>query len=377
MSRVLVLGGYGNAGSQVVELLLASSDCSIIVAGRNADHGTRFVAELGERIPGSGARLSAIAVDAADRAALTAALRDVDLLIAASSTTRYVVQTVEACLATGCDYIDMQLGTAKVAAIRARNARALRAGVMLVTDGGFHPGLPAAMVRHTQQRLPFLTTALIGSVIAMDWGALRPLARSTVDELTAEFRDFRYEEYRAGSWVKARGSRGFLFPAPFGRRKCAAMGLVEMHELIATAPHLRDAGFYVGGFNPVVDRLIMPIGWVGMRTFPHLTERPLGTVLERALIRYSKPPFGTILQLDGSQAGEEVRPLLRVSHPDAYTLTAAPVVAAVLQMLDPATRRPGVHLQATMVEPTRFFADLAQLGVAVEQLSTSGHRELG
>lgn len=368
MSRVLVLGGYGNAGSQIVELLLAGSDCSVVVAGRRLDQAQALVDELDRRIPGAAARLSATAADAADRAGLTALLPDVDVLVAASSTAPYTVPTVEACLATGTDYLDIQLSNAKVAAVRARSVAALRAGVMLVTDGGFHPGVPAAMVRHAHERMPFLTTAVIGSVIAQDWRALKPLARSTVDELMTEFRDFRYEEFRDGRWASARRSRPFTFPSPFGTRKCAAMGLTEMHEVTANAQYLRDVGFYVGGFNPVVDRLIIPIGYMGMKVSPQFTKRRVGPWMERALVRYSKPPFATILQLDGGQAGERPRPLLRVGHADGYTMTAAPAVAAVLQMLDPAARQPGAHLQGTMVEPQRFFTDLATLGVRVEVL---------
>lgn len=369
MSRVMVLGGYGNAGSQIVELLLSTSDCSVVVAGRRAERANALVDELAGRIPGTGHRLATRAVDAGDRSALTYVLADVDLLVVASSTTPYVVPTVEACLATGTDYLDIQLGAAKVAAIRARTARALRAEVAVVTDGGFHPGVPAAMVRLAQQRLPFLTTARVGSVIAQDWRTFKPLARSTVDEFMAEFRDFRSEEYRDGAWHTARRSRAVRFPEPFGTRKCAAMGLTEMHELTATSPYLRDAGFYVGGFNPVVDRVIMPVGYIGMKVAPQTTMRPVGRWLERALIRYSKPPFATILQLDGGQAGQRPLPLLRVGHADGYTMTAAPAVAAVLQLLDPTTRRPGVHLQGTMVEPRRFFADLAAMGVRVEDLT--------
>jgi hypothetical protein len=66
---------------------------------------------------------------------------------------------------------------------------------------------------------------------------------------------------------------------------------------------------------------------------------------------------------------------MRISHPDAYFVTAAPTVAAALQVLDDAARRPGAHTQAMLVEPTRFFADQSAMGLTVAWLATPGARK--
>ena len=66
------------------------------------------------------------------------------------------------------------------------------------------------------------------------------------------------------------------------------------------------------------------------------------------------------------------RTLMRISHPDAYFVTAAPTVAAALQILDGTARRPGAHTQAMLVEPTRFFADQSAMGLTVEWLADGG-----
>ena len=55
---------------------------------------------------------------------------------------------------------------------------------------------------------------------------------------------------------------------------------------------------------------------------------------------------------------------LRVTHPDAYFITAAPVVAALLQYID-GRRPPGLYTQAAFVEPVRFVEDLRSMGVQV------------
>jgi saccharopine dehydrogenase (NAD+, L-lysine-forming) len=56
---------------------------------------------------------------------------------------------------------------------------------------------------------------------------------------------------------------------------------------------------------------------------------------------------------------------MEVAHADGYVLTAAPMVACLLQMLDGSAREPGLHLQALLVEPARFLQDLQTMGVEV------------
>ena len=373
MSTVLVVGGYGNAGAAITGLLLAHSDHTIRVGGRHSDRARRLVDELAARDPGWPARLEAVNVDAGDAASLARALGGADLCIAASGTSRSAQTAVAAALSAAVDYLDIQVGHAKADRLLAMDAQARAAGVTLVTDGGFHPGVPAAMVRYADQRMGGLERALVASVIAVDWAALRPLADSTVAEMMEEFRDFAYEEYRSGRWGSAGRQPTFTFPDPFGPRKAAAMGLAEMHQLTRALPGLRETGFYVGGFNPVVDYAMIPLAMVGMRIAPDRLGPPLGRLLHWGLVRFARPPYGTILQLDGNAAGQTPRTLMRISHPDAYFVTAAPTVAAAMQILDGTARRPGAHTQAMLVEPTRFFADQAAMGLTVEWLADRPH----
>lgn len=372
MGTVLVVGGYGNAGAAITRLLLAHSDHIVRVGGRHPQRAQALVGELGAVDAAWPARVESVAVDAADRTSLDRALIGADLCIAAAGTSRSAATAVAAAVSAGVDYLDIQVGHAKAGQILAMDARAREAGVTLVTDGGFHPGVPAAMVRYADQRMGGIESALVASVIAVDWAGLRPLADSTVDEMMAEFRDFAYEEYRSGRWGSAGRQPTFTFPDPFGPRKAAAMGLAEMHQLTRALPGLRDVGFYVGGFNPVVDYAVIPLAMAGMRVAPDRLGPPLGRLLHWGLIRFARPPYGTVLQLDGNAAGESRRTLMRISHPDAYVVTAAPTVAAALQILDGTARRPGAHTQAMLVEPTRFFADQAGMGLTVEWLADRG-----
>ncbi len=361
-----MVGGYGNAGEAIVDLLLAHCTHRVVIAGRHENRAAGFADQMRARHPDAADRIGHAAVDADRPETFDQHLASTDLCLVAAGTSPSAEALVAACLAAGCGYLDIQVSRAKAERLLALDARARAAGVVVVTDGGFHPGLPAAMIRAADARYGPLRSAFVSSVIAIDWAALRPFADSTVAELLEEFRDYSYEEYRDGRWRRARRQRKAEFPAPFGQRTVAPMRLAEMHQVTAALPTLRDAGFFVGGFNPVTDYVILPVVWAGLKIAPVRLAPPLGRLLRWGLARFSRPPFDTILQLDGAVAGEPTCPLLRVRHPDGYLVTAAPTVAAALQVLDGTAGAPGVHTQAMLVEPARFLADIASFGVTVE-----------
>ncbi|WP_159872055.1 MULTISPECIES: saccharopine dehydrogenase NADP-binding domain-containing protein [unclassified Raoultella] len=362
MKRVLIVGGYGNAGKCIVEMLLDASDAALVVAGRNEMRGRQFIEEKNVAPD----RLTFLALDATDPESMFKAADGVDLVVMASGTSMFAEATVRSTLQASTDYIDLQVNAGKTRVLQEIDPLAKSQGRCVITDAGFHPGLPAAMVRYLISRVPTLTTARISSLIAIDWHQSMPISASTVEEFVDEFRDFAYEEYADGHWRAAGKPRRVVFPSPFGRRLCTAMGLAEMHEITSSYPQLTDAGFWVAGFNPVTDFLAIPLAFVGMRYFPKHLKRPLSRLLQGSLLHFSRPPYGVVLQLDGKAGVSAEGPLMRISHPDAYVVTAAPVVATILQLLDGSISTPGVHLQATIVDIERFFVDLARLGLRIE-----------
>jgi hypothetical protein len=379
---VLVLGGYGTTGRMLSELLLAWSDARVVVAGRNVGRAERAAGELAARYP---ERVTARVADAADAASLDRALAGVDLVAVAASVLAHAEVVIEAALRSGCDYYDLLLpGEGKHAALERLLPRIEGDGRCFITDGGIHPGLSAPVIRALAPVFEQPERVDVGALMRVDWGAYQ-FSVSTIEEFADELMEYRREALRGGIWTKLPwrdATRTFDFGAPFGRERCAVMSMEELRRLPELIPSLRDCAFYVSGFGPVVDDVVMPLGYAALKLAPDVLGRPYARLLTWALRRSSRPPYRTVWQVEmqGGAAGadeERARAGLRLLHEDGYWLTAATAAACLLQYLDGSLRMPGVHLQALAVEPARLLGDLQRMGVRFESFGVDVGRVIG
>lgn len=198
---VVILGGYGNTGKLLARLLLAHTSCRLVLAGRHPERAAALVEALNEET--GDRRVQAARADAADGDSLRCLLAGKSWLIVASSTARYTETVARAALSAGCNYLDLQYSWEKIELLRRMAGEIAASGLTFITDGGFHPGLPAALIRYAAQERAGIEEALVGSVIRVDWRAAN-IDPDTVAELLEEFADFRMVVYEGGAWRKQR-----------------------------------------------------------------------------------------------------------------------------------------------------------------------------
>jgi Saccharopine dehydrogenase NADP binding domain len=366
---LLILGGSGNTGRPLTRLILQETDAHIVLAGRNVQKASNLTAEFNQVFPGE--RVSWVFADAADSASLERAFQGADLVVVASSTARYAREVANAALAAGIDTLDIQYSTQKITTLKSLSAEIEKAGRCFITDGGFHPGLPAALVRYSAESFESLEKAQVGSVIKEDWASLS-LPDETVHELIEELNDFKLLVFKEGHWKKAGmlGMQDYLrmdFGREFGQQYCAPMFLEEMRSLPEMIPSLKETGFYVGGFNWFVDWLVMPLAMLGLRIWPKGALKPMGKLMVWGLRNFSRPPYGTLLKIEAQGIYEAKTKNLQITlyHPDGYLFTAIPVAACLLQYLDGSIKKPGLWMQANLVEPTRLMQDMQRMGIEI------------
>ncbi|WP_334073757.1 MULTISPECIES: saccharopine dehydrogenase family protein [Paenibacillus] len=360
---IVILGGYGITGYMIARLLVQRTSAQLILAGRNEAKAKEAAAELNAR-SGSG-RVEGQYADAAQTSTLIKVFARADLVVVASSTSQYTREIAAAALETATDYLDIQYSSHKLDVLKSLESAVLQAGRCFITDGGFHPGLAAVLVHQAADSLDHLETAEVGSVIRIDWPALNP-TRATILELVDELKDFNAAYFSDGRWKKG-GMRKMDFGHPFGVNRCTAMMLEEMRELPVRYPGLKETGFYVGGFNGFVDWVVIPLGMIAFRLFPRHASQWIGKWMHWGLLRFSKPPYGTVIKLEakGVKNGRPAAFTGSLDHEDGYQLTAIPVAACLLQYLDGSIRRPGLHFQANLVQVGRLIEDMRLMGVTV------------
>lgn len=363
----LILGGYGNTGRILSELLLKHTDCKIIIAGRNQILAEKTARVLNEQFFDD--RASALRIEASIRNSLTDKFYTADMVIAASSTSRFTKNIAEAAIKTGIDYIDINMSSQrKIDILKNLSPQIVEKKLLFITDCGLDPGMPAALVRYAARYFDKLEIANVCSLIRMNWQEVE-YTPSKIMEMAEEFRDYEPLSFRENKWRKAHYNdyKKFDFDDQFKLISGAPVMLEEMRQLPEKYPALRESGFYVAGLNSYINYFVVPVGRFFLKLAPGLTAKTFGKSFIWGLKKFAKPPFKTMLLLSAvgrkNDLTKEVR--IKVSHNNGYWLTAASVTALLFQYLRGNFNKSGLYLQGNLVDPAVFLKDLESIGANI------------
>jgi len=362
MSNILILGGTGYTGRLIAQHLLERSEAEITIATRHVDRAQAFADALNRQYPGY--RVKAIYADASQKDSLHLAFANQMMVVVAAPTTAYADNVIRTSLEMGLDYLDVQIGAQKFALLQSLAHEIEQAGLCFITEAGFHPGLPSALVRYAATHLDSIESAITLGYLNMGKGL--PYSEA-VDELVEGFRDYSGQVFKNGRWTKVHSYevRTCDFGGDIGRKRCYAIFFEELRSLPSMFPSLRETGFYISEVHWILDWIVMPITW-GLLTIAPKAVRPIGKFLWWGMGTFHKPPYRVELQVQaaGLKDGRPVKVRSSIAHPDGYELTAIPVVATLLQYLDGFARKPGLWMMGHVVDPHRLIRDMEKMGVA-------------
>jgi saccharopine dehydrogenase (NAD+, L-lysine-forming) len=364
MKRITILGGYGNAGYWTAFYLLRNTEgIELILAGRNYNKAEFACEKLKNEFPNSS--IKPMLLDASDQDSLNQAFSQTDLIIVASSTMQYQQQIIDCAIENNIDYFDINLSSKeKITYLKSKEKIIKERNLCFITDGGFHPGVPGALIQYAKNRFDTIETAEIYSAIKIDWKPL-DIGKDTAKEMILEFKDYNADIYKDGEWQKSKSMyKKHQFGEPWGKMNTTPMFLEELRTIPEEIKSLKEIGFYVSGFNWFTDSIVFPLIFILLPIFGKTITGFLGAILKWSLYKFSKPPFGLILEVvaSGIIDGKPEEKTISLFHEDGYIFTAIPAVACILQYIN-LEKKPGVFLQANFVEPESFFTDMVNMGV--------------
>ena len=368
MKKILVLGGYGLTGTSLSRLLLENTDADIVVAGRSLQKAEALQTVLARSFaPG---RVRAACVDVEDPDSLQAGLSGIDLVLLATSFARHSAIVARAAIESNVDYLDVLYSPSKLPALQAMAGEIEQRSLCFVTEAGFHPGLPLVLARYIAQFFDDLDEVIISSVIRMKITPEMAIPESVYD-LVAAFRQ-KPLLFRNGRWFTPWLAwvwpyRRIKFAPPFGSCSCVPFFLPELRHIPREFSSVKQTGFYIAGFNWLVDWIISPLIIIAVLVAPKASTRPMGKLLFWGTKHFTGPPYGTqvLIEAVGRKTGLLQRQRRILSHEDAYMLTAAPVVAFLKQYMDGTARKPGLWMMGQLADPQRLVQDMQRMGITV------------
>ena len=144
MTRVLIIGGYGNFGTFIARMLAREDNIKLILAGRNLNKAQKAAGKLKAK---NDAEFAAIDINNA----LSDALKQLNPHIVIHTSGPYQKQSyhvAEACIEQGCHYMDLADGRAFVEGITELNAKAKSKHVLVCSGASSVPCLTSSIIDH-------------------------------------------------------------------------------------------------------------------------------------------------------------------------------------------------------------------------------------
>jgi saccharopine dehydrogenase-like NADP-dependent oxidoreductase len=322
--RVVVIGATGVFGSRVARRLACDARFELIVAGRKRD----ALEALSASIADPSMRAARLDVDDAEFADTLAALRPQLVIHTAGPFQGQDYRVAEACLAAGCDYIDLADGRRFVTGIERLHERACAARRLLVAGASSVPALSTAVVDALLPRFARLDTIQH----TINPGNRTPRGDATVASILGYCgRPIRV--WRDGRWQVAHGwmdSR--VQPYPFGRRRVGMCEIPDLDLFPARYPQVRTVIFRAGLELP----LLQSATWcaaalVRLGLIRNLAAyAPALRRLSERFIRFGSDIGGMTVELSGTDTAGQPLKLRWWLSADAGDGPQVPVTPAVV-----------------------------------------------
>ncbi|WP_449061184.1 saccharopine dehydrogenase NADP-binding domain-containing protein [Planomonospora algeriensis] len=372
---VVALGGAGAMGRPAVEVLAARGDIAELVI---ADRDLAAAERLADRLAGGATPLTPHAADATDPVRLRALFQDADLVINTTGPFfRLGVPVLRAAIDTGTDYVDICDDWEPTLDMLALDTEAHDAGVIAVIGAGASPGtsnMLAALAARELDTVDDLHTAwpvdvpFVGDDPADE--SASGLSAATVhwmQQLSGTIRT-----WSAGEPAERPPLEAITLHYP-GRGKGTAytVGHPEPVTLPRTRSVTRDStcvmvvrpltAAYLMTLRDDIDRGRLTLEQAAAELDDPAVRRLARSAVHRLSLRGpgALPAFFALATGTRDGRPHTIGARLVASPRGMARATGIPLALAAGQILDGSVRTPGVHTPDAVLDPDRYFDELA------------------
>jgi saccharopine dehydrogenase-like NADP-dependent oxidoreductase len=365
--QVLILGGRGRIGSSVAQDLVAHTQVTVTVTGRQT---TSEVVATQEVEP----RIRFLALDLADQEGLRKAIASHNLVIHCAGPFVYRDTSVlKTCIEEGVNYLDVSDNRAFTRKALASRDAAADKGVTAIINTGIFPGISNSMVRHDVEQLDEAERIHLSYVVSGSGGAGVTVMRTTFLGLQQPF-----EVWSDNQWhlVKPYSQRETIqFPAPYGKAGVYWFDMPEAFTLVDSFP----VKTVITKFGSVPD-FYNHLTWMAAHLFPSpVLKNPaaiefLAHVSHRMTSvsdRVSGIGVAIRSEVTGQKAGKSSRVCSTLVHENTSIAAGAGTGSLAELMLAGKLNKPGVWPVEQALSTELFEQTMQSRGIKIQCEATA------
>ena len=224
--KIIILGGYGKAGSTIAGLLLKHTQAHITIAGRDKSK----LKETSERLNGekySEKRVTEKVIDITHTESLSEALSGHDLVVIAMPFKKPIEGLFSAIVKAKIDYIDINDDEKKIESLKHYENEIIKKNKTFIINCGGIPGLPLLLSRFALSHYDMVQSIEIGSVMKdekIPYGS----AYDIVNHAKHVSHKLVYGKPVESSLLN---TKKIPFLEPFKKQKCFLISLDELKDI--------------------------------------------------------------------------------------------------------------------------------------------------
>jgi hypothetical protein len=293
MSKILILGGYGNFGRRIA-MALAKSDCHIVIAGRHLQKAKQCADAIRTRIPKAPIETADIDINKQLSEQLTR-IRPKVVINTCGPFQRRDYTVAQCCLAHRVHYIDLADARDYVTGITALDQDAKAAAVLVISGASTVPALSSAVLEYYRAQFSKIDSLRYGISPGQQVDLGLATAKSLLSYVGKPLKPFAGHSTPFG-WQHTYRQR---FP-DIGKRWMSSCDVPDL-DLLPSRYGIKTIQFSAGMELPIVHWSLWVLGWIIRLGLPLDLPKyaPLLLRLNRWLKGLGTPDGGMHISIQG------------------------------------------------------------------------------